>query len=166
MVLKEGRWLCLGLGLILGISFSIFWILIPAEFDPILIRCVWSAAAEWNITLGIYILMRKLVTRQLPHASLLSQVAMPFYLTHRQILMALLMVSQSVPVLKSFPIILTLTTVITTFISLLITKSNPLRYWFGLSTSKGSVIPGSSFGGFLPLIVLTITVVLVYTIKV
>ena len=166
-ILKRGQWLYLILGLLLGVFYSITWLILPEELHPIFtfVAIIWSAAAEWNLVIGVYVLMRQLVTRQIPHISLLSQVAMPFYLTHQQILVALLSLSLLTPVLNSFPIMLILATIITTIISLLITKLNPLRYWFGLTPAKGSLLPGTTLGGFLPLSFLTIAVVLVYTIQ-
>ena len=165
-VLRRGRWLYIGIGLVLGISFSFSWYLdtlIPANLSTLLamVKLIWKVAAEWTLVLGISSVVRELVTVQPRHLPLLSQMAMPFYLTHQQVLVAILSVSLGVPVLGSFPIILLLATLAVFILSFIITKLNPLRYWFGLTPAKGSFIPGSKLRGFIPTIVLVVLLVIV-----
>ena len=64
----------------------------------------------------------------------------------------------------SLPIVLLLSTIATLIVSWLITKSGPLRYFFGLPTKKDSMLPGKALGGMLPtavLLVLFVTVALI-----
>ena len=55
----------------------------------------------------------------------------------------------------SFPVVLLLSTLATLAVSWLVTVSGPLRYMFGLATPPGALLPGSSLGGFLPLVVMS-----------
>ena len=170
-VLKKGRWFYLGLGLIFCIPFSFSWYL-ETMISSDTVRTafwlgtgVWRAAGEWTLVLGIYSVTREFVTVQYRHLPLLSQIAMPFYLTHQQVLVALLSASLGVPVLGSFPIMLLLATLVTATISFAIMKLGLLRYWFGLSPPKQSLLPETVLGEFLPLTVLLVVVVLVTSIQ-
>ena len=120
------------------------------------------AAGEWRIVLGI---TRDLVTMQYRHLPLLSQIAMPFYLTHQQVLVTVLSLSLGTPVLQSFPIVLIIATIVTSALSFLIVKLGPLRYWFGLPPPKDSLLPGKVIRGFLPLAILLVAVIIVYLLQ-
>merc|ERR1719295_1271781 len=102
-------------------------------------------------------------TSQYRHLPLLNQVAMPFYLTHQQVLVAILSGALGVPYLSTFPSTLLLATIATFLLSLLITKLGPIRYMFGLPPPKDSWMPGSACRGFLPCIFLAITTVLLFS---
>ena len=56
---------------------------------------------------------------------------------------------------------LLLSTAATLAVSWLVTVSGPLRYMFGLATPPGALLPGSCFGGFLPLAVMACLFILV-----
>ena len=58
-------------------------------------------------------------------------------------------------ILGSFPIVLILSTIGTLAVSWLITKSGPLRYFFGLPTKKESYLPGKALNGMVPVIVMS-----------
>ena len=109
---------------------------------------------------------------------MLSELAMPFYLTHQQILVPLAAGASWVPYLSesrrpaedkslislhhsgTFPLVLLLTTLATLAVSWIITKAGPLRYFFGLPTKQHSGLPGKQLGGFLPLLIMTVLFVL------
>jgi len=169
-VLKMGRWLYLVLGLVLCIPYCFLWNLDPLIPDSYKIpyrmaKGIWRAAGEWTFVLGSYAVIRELVTSQYSHLGLLSQMAMPFYLTHQQVLVAILSGALWVPVLGSYPVVLLLATLAAIILSFTITKLSPLRYWFGLSPPKDSLLPGKWLGGFLPLILLLVSVVMVSCIQ-
>ena len=65
-----------------------------------------------------------------------------------------------VPILHHFPFLLLFATIATIGISYLIVKSGPLRYFFGLPTAKGSLIPGNALKGLVPGIILAIFVII------
>ena len=56
---------------------------------------------------------------------------------------------------------LLLATAATLAVSWLVTISGPLRYLFGLATPPGSLLPGSTLGGLLPLAVMSCLFILV-----
>ena len=65
-----------------------------------------------------------------------------------------------VRILHHFPFLLIFSTIGTLALSFLITKSGPLRYFFGLPTSETSVIPGKTVKGLLPAIILAVILII------
>ena len=101
------------------------------------------------LIIGLYGVTRELLTKNYSGLSVLSEVAMPFYLTHQQILVMIAAGASWVPHLRTFPVVLILSTAATLAVSWAITKAGPLRYFFGLNT-KSSILPGTALGGFAP----------------
>ena len=64
--------------------------------------------------------------------------------------------SKLISIVGSFPIVLVLSTFGTFILSWLITKSGPIRYFFGLPTKKDSILPGKSLNGTVPVLVMSI----------
>jgi hypothetical protein len=60
-----------------------------------------------------------------------------------------------VPYLRTLPVLLILTSIVSIAISYLITKSGPLGYFFGLPPPKNSCLPGKLLRGFVPVLVLS-----------
>ena len=103
---------------------------------------------------------RELVTKTHSWIPVLSELAMPFYLTHQQVLVPLAAGASWVPYLRTFPLVLLLTTLVTLAVSWSITRSGPLRYFFGLPAKQQSRLPGKQLGGFLPLLIMAVLFVL------
>ena len=169
-VIKKGRWFYLAFGLLVTVPYSFHWRIdsdIPEKYEALywIAMGVLRAAGEWGMVLGITSVTRDLVTMQYRHLPLLSQIAMPFYLTHQQVLVTVLSLSLGTPVLQSFPIVLIIATIATAALSFLIVKLGPLRYWFGLPPPKNSLLPGKVIRGFLPLALLLVAVIIVYLLQ-
>ena len=60
--------------------------------------------SEWLFIIGVYGVLRELVTAPLPGLAKLSELAMPFYLTHTQIIVAIQTASSWVPYLSKWMI--------------------------------------------------------------
>ena len=58
--------------------------------------------SEWLFIIGVYGVLRELVTAPLPGLAKLSELAMPFYLTHTQIIVAIQTASSWVPYLSKW----------------------------------------------------------------
>ena len=56
--------------------------------------------SEWLFIIGVYGVPRQLVTAPLPGLARLSELAMPFYLTHQQLLVPLVAACSWVPYLS------------------------------------------------------------------
>ena len=56
--------------------------------------------SEWLFTIGVYGVTRQLVTAPPPGLARLSELAMPFYLTHQQLLVPLVAACSWVPYLS------------------------------------------------------------------
>jgi len=168
-VLHRGRWFYLVAGcLFSGVKSWMFQLEEVLSDGPYhwtygIINGTIKAFGEWLFVLGAYAVARTAFTSQYRHLPLLNQVAMPFYLTHQQVLVAVLSGALWVPYLSTFPSTLLLATIATFLISLLITKLGPIRYLFGLPPPKGSSIPGSACRGFLPCIFLAIATILLWS---
>ena len=65
-----------------------------------------------------------------------------------------------VPILHHFPFLLIFSTIATLGLSFLITKSGPLRYFFGLPAGESSFIPGKTLKGLLPAIILASIIII------
>ena len=118
------------------------------------------AGREWGMMLGITSVTRELVTKQ--YIPLLSQIAMPSYLTQKHVLVTVLSHCLGTPVIQSFPMVLIIATSATSFI---IVKVGHLRYWFGLPPPQNSLLPGQVIRGFLPLSVPAVAVIIVYCLQ-
>ena len=125
--------------------------------------------------IGLYGVTREVMTTTFSWLSVLSELAMPFYLTHQQILVVIVAGASWYPHLSeslmkcqlstsplplaifagSFPVVLILSTVGTLVVSWSITKAGPLRYFFGLPT-KHSALPGNLLHGFVPTAVMSL----------
>ena len=87
---------------------------------------------------------------------------MPFYLVHVQVLVVFASGAWWVPYLRTLPVALLITSLLSGSLAYLIAeKCGQLRYFFGLPPSKGSCLPGETLRGFLPTLVLSVLVVLV-----
>ena len=114
--------------------------------------CLFLAPMPWQgktPTFSVYVLKlfkipifsRNAFTSQYRHLPLLNQIAMPFYLTHQQVVMlpfvllhllfqvlvAVLSGALWVPYLSTFPSTLLLATIATFTVSFIITKLGPIR---------------------------------------
>jgi hypothetical protein len=108
----------------------------------------------WMFILGSLGLARKNIITNYSWIAPLREIAMPFYVTHQQVLVALLSGALWVPYLRTFPIIILLATILTMIVSFLITKAGPLRYFFGLKDSS-DFLPGKPLRGFIPTLILS-----------
>ena len=110
--------------------------------------------------LGQYSVTRSIFTRNFKIIKILRNMAMPFYLLHQQVLIALLSGTLWIPYLGSFIVTIILSTVCTCIIAFLIIKSpGVIKYFFGLPSNNG-IVPGKKLAGFIPLIVLCIIVIM------
>ena len=114
---------------------------------------------EWLFIIGSVALAREKFTTSSDTLKKLRELAMPFYLIHLQVEVAYLSAAMWVPYLRSLPITVIITTILCTIIAFLITKSGPLRYFFGLVPPKDSFLPGKTLRGFLPTLIMTALVI-------
>ena len=80
-----------------------FWEEDDEEDTEVWIRAVFyflRGFSEWLFIIGVYGVTRQLVTRPLPGLARLSELAMPFYLTHQQLLVPLVAACSWVPYLS------------------------------------------------------------------
>jgi len=154
-VIKKGRWFNLVIGTIILTIYSGNFFL---EYIPWAKWIFWflRGFAEWLFIIGIYGVFREMFTKSYAWIPFLSEIAMPFYLIHQQVLVAIVAGASWIPYLRSFPIVLVLSTFGTFILSWLITKSGPIRYFFGLPTKKDSILPGKSLNGTVPVLVMSI----------
>ena len=113
----------------------------------------------WLFLIGSVAMAGKKFTAHKDWYETLRMMAMPFYLTHYQILTVIFTGASWVPYLRTFPVMLIITSFATISISYLITKSGPICYFFGLPTPQDSFLPGTQIGGYVPVIALTMLVV-------
>ena len=157
-VLARSHWFYLVLGIIFSSIKSSLW-MVKGEVPRATFRLclgLTRALGEWLVVVGVYGVARHTFTGHYRHLPLLSQAAMPFYLTHQQVLVAIASATLWLPALGSFPVVLLLATLATCLLSFTITRLGPARYLFGLPPPKGSAIPGSACGGLLPLSLLAV----------
>ena len=114
---------------------------------------------EWLFVIGSVALAREKFTTSNDTLKMLRELAMPFYLIHVQVMVAYMAGALWVPYLRSLPISVIIVTLISTIISFLITKSGPLRYFFGLAPPKDSFLPGKPLRGFVPTLIMTALVI-------
>ena len=110
---------------------------------------------QWLFLIGSIALAREIITTPQDWHQKCRVMAMPFYLIHQQLLDAFAAGALWVPYLRTFPVMLIITSVLILIITYLITKSGSLRYFFGLPTPGGSWLPGKPLRGFVPVLVLT-----------
>jgi len=149
-VIRKGRWFNFIIGTIVLIVYGGNFLVGPYIWLFYFLR----GFAEWLFIIGTYGVCREVFTTTYSWIPVFSEIAMPFYLTHQQVLIPIAAASSWVPYLRSLPIVLILATLGTLLVSWLITKAGPIRYFFGLSTSPDSLIPGKKMNGFLPLTIL------------
>ena len=86
--------LCLSVYSTVGILYYDYW-------DwPRLFFYLLRGFSEWLFIIGVYGVTRQLVTRPLPGLARLSELAMPFYLTHQQLLVPIAAACSWVPYLS------------------------------------------------------------------
>ena len=110
---------------------------------------------QWLLVAGVVALARKRFTEPRNWHHTFRTIAMPFYLIHQQVIVPIAAGALRVPYLGSFPVMIVLTFVPVMVLSFLITKSGPLRYFFGLPLPAGSWLPGRQMRGFVPVLVLS-----------
>ena len=78
----------------------------PVFYDetiPVRISARMAAGfGEWLFIIGVYGVTRELVTTSHPMVPVLSELSMPFYLTHQQILVSIASVASWVPYLSKY----------------------------------------------------------------
>jgi hypothetical protein len=121
-------------------------------------RGLFRGFGEWMILIGVIGVSQRHIHRYPTILKTLVQMAMPFYVTHEQVMAMIGVGILRVPILHNFPFLLLFSTLGTSALSYLIVKSGPLRYFFGLPTSKGSILPGKALRGLIPGIFLAIVV--------
>ena len=110
---------------------------------------------EWLFIIGSIALAREKFTTSSDRLKMLRELAMPFYLIQGQVQYAYMSGALRVPYLRSLPVSVIITTLLTTLLSFLITKSGFLRYFFGLPPPKDSFLPGKTLRGFVPILIMT-----------
>ena len=156
-MLRKCRWWYFGIGVIILSAFASVEVFGNEWFAPFyvhMLKSVLRGFGEWIFILGLYSANRSICTTSFPIIKTLREMAMPFYLTHMQILVVLASGIFWIPYLGTFLPTLIISTLITSAVSFLITKSpDPIRYLFGLP-SVTSRFPGKKLKGFVPLLVL------------
>ena len=148
---KIWSWTCFIVGTVLCI--------VVGSLELILVRSYTKGLAQgiglWLFLMGSIALARKKFTQPRGWHTTFRTMAMPFYLIHQQVIVPFAAGALWVPYLRSFPLMLVITTFLTITISYLITKSGFLRYFFGLPPPPGSWLPGRQLRGFVPVLVLS-----------
>ena len=156
--LRKGRWIYFIVGVTLATLCSVFTSgIIPVtqiyQYVPL---AFFNGFSKWLVIIGIYGVTRNAVKSSHRYLEYLSSIAMPFYLTHQQVLVAILSGVLWVPYLGSFPVVLILATLASGLVSHVITKLTNFRYLFGLKPANDSFLPGKKLRGFIPVICLAI----------
>ena len=171
-ILHKGRWMFFFIGIIFNVLCSLATIpdlqdQFPKESNVfhlyLFLYGLIRGMSKWLLILGLYGVARGLFTSGHPWLDHLSTMAMPFYLIHQQILVAILSGVLWIPYLGSFPVTLLLVTLVTGVLAHLITKMNNFRYFFGLKPVSGSFLPGTQINGFFPVIFLAVLVPIMST---
>jgi len=160
-VIRRGRWFNLIIGSLINFLHSFIFLPIPLPSPwPLIVKGIiryLRGFAEWMFIIGVYGVTRELmVSRSWSWLPTLSQLAMPFYLTHQQLLIIITVWASWYPYLRSFPVILILSTLGTLLVSWWITKAKYFRYFFGIPTEDTTVFPGKIMRGFLPSVLMII----------
>ena len=90
--------------------------------------------AEWLFIIGVYGVFREIFTKTYSWIPVFSELAMPFYLTHQQLLIALVAAASWVPILSNFA----LTKI--NFLKLSIFRVLPNNAYTGYNCHLGSVL--------------------------
>ena len=164
-ILKKCRWWYLIIGtffcLIIYVAVvllgpSMLFVNFYPEMTAHIVTCILRGAGEWMFILGLYAVSRSIFTRNFRILKTLREMAMPFYLLHQQVLIALVSGTLWIPYLGSFIVTIISSTIFTCALAFLIAKSpGPVRYFFGLPSNHW-LIPGETLNGFVPLIVLCV----------
>ena len=158
-LLRKCRWWYLGIGFVvlyMYVAVEAFGNEWSLSFYTYIMKCTFRGFGEWIFILGFYSVNRNIFTRNFQIIKVLREMAMPFYLTHMQILFVLVSGTFWVPYIGSFVPTVIMSTLCTAIISYLIFKSpNSIRYFFGLRSATRK-FPGDKISGFLPLLILCI----------
>ena len=156
--LTKGRWFYLILGLALALLVSLIQVgVIELQNAYVFVLLAFfRGLSKWLLILGIYAVTRNAVKSSNRWLQYLSSIAMPFYLIHQQLLVAILSGVLWVPYLGSFPVTLILATIASVIAAHIITKLTNFRYLFGLKPSSDSFFPGKKLRGFIPVICLAV----------
>lgn len=165
-LLNKYKWTYFVLGAILLLISASMAGVAPHYYESIsfiLVRSILCRGwGEWLFMIGLYSVCRSIFKKNYSWLTPLRKIVMPFYLTHQQILVAILSGTLWVEYLGSFPVTLALTTIATLCVSFAITCSGPVAYFFGAPTSRSCFLPGKTLNGMLPTIMLGIILVLLY----
>merc|ERR1712179_108790 len=171
-IMKKYRWIYFIVGVVIclisaiigvtgGISYDMFT---PNQLTTNLImikilNAICRGLGRWCFIIGSVALAREKFTTSSDRLKILRELSMPFYLIHTQVLVAYLAGAMWIPYLRTLPITVIIVTLLTTTISFLITKSGPLRYFFGLAPPKDSFLPGKTLQGFVPTLIMAALVI-------
>jgi len=162
-IIKKGRWFYFIIGILNLFLYSSKFIYENSYPELKLLFFFWRGFAEWIFIIGVYGVFREVFTKSYSWLSFLSELAMPFYLTHQQVLIPIAAGASwmNLGYIGSFSFVLTLSTIGTLLISWIITKSGSLRYFFGLSSVGDSWLPGKPLNGCIPVVVMSILFVVI-----
>jgi len=162
---KKYRWVYLMVGLVFMSVYSVVFLAVydldhqkiieQRNFQPLLYLI--CAFGSWSFVLGLVSVLKEIFTLPNPIISDLRETAMPFFINFHWVLMIYLSGAFWVPYLRSFPFTVIFGSLITAFVSLLIRKTGPLRYFFGLRCPPNSLLPGKMMRGMIPATVLFVS---------
>lgn len=158
---QEGRlwgWTCFISGVILCVLYGVVAVIDkhPIQYGTKLAIVAGFARGfgQWLFISGSLSLARRNFAVAKSWHSTFREMAMPFYLVHQWVINPVTAGALWVPYLRTFPVMLLITSVLAGALSFLITRSGPVRYFFGLPPSKESCLPGPQLRGFVPVLVL------------
>ena len=162
---KVWAWSCFLVGTVLCSVFGVGFVISGEDNDDprILTSSIGGftrGIGQWLFLKGSIALAREIITTPRDWHKKFRMMAMPFYLIHLQLLVGFAAGALWVPYLRTFPVMLIITSVLIITITNLITKCESLRYFFGLPTPEGSWLPGKLLRGFVPVLVLSVIVLL------
>ena len=167
-ILRKCRWWYLIIGvfcLIIYVAMAVFgpyWWFVNfyPQITSYVLKCIFRGPGEWMFMLGIYAVSRNTFTKNFKILKTLREMAMPFYLLHQQVLVALVSATFWYPYLRSFIVTIIGSTIYTFALAFLVTRlPGPIRYFFGLPSNHW-LIPGGRLSGFIPLIILCILLII------
>ena len=155
---KVWAWSCFVSGMVLCTLFGVVAVLDtnPIQYgtDMGVLGGLTRGSGQWLFIIGAVSLAREKYSEPRDWHRTLREMALPFYLVHQWVINPVTSGALWVPYLRSFPVVLVITTVPTVALAYLITKSGSLRYFFGLPPPKGSILPGKRLRGFVPVLIL------------
>jgi hypothetical protein len=158
-------WACFIFGMVLCSLFGVVSVLDtnPLQYETGMgvIAGFCRGIGQWLFIIGLIAIARRNFTESKYWHPKLREMALPFYLVHQWVNNPVVAGLLWVPYLRSFPVVLVITSVLALGLAYLITKSGSLRYFFGLPPPKGSCLPGQKLRGFIPVIILVLIEVLV-----